>query len=73
MEVKNWYQSKVVWVNVISALLMVFDLLVKQPFIPTSYLPYIAFAVGVLNVILRVWFTDSGISSSKAVAARAAR
>lgn len=73
MEIKNFWESKTFWLNLITAVIMILDLLVQQPFIPPSYLPIIAFVVGVLNVILRVWFTDTGIASKKAVAVRAAR
>jgi len=73
MEVKNFWESKTFWLNVIIALIMVADLLVQQPFIPPAYLPIIATIVGVLNIILRVYFTDTGIASNKAKAVRAAR
>lgn len=61
---KSWYQSKTLWLNVITALVMILDLLSKQPFIPPQYVPIVLFAVAMLNVILRVWFTDTGIASS---------
>ena len=69
MLVKNFWESKVFWLNIITALVMVLDLLMKQPFIPPEYLPFVTFAVGVLNVILRIWFTDTGIASRGARAA----
>lgn len=73
MEVKNFWESKIFWVNLITALIMVADLLVQQPFIPPNFLPIIATIVGVLNIILRVYFTDTGIASKKSIAVRAAR
>lgn len=72
MDVKNFWESKTFWLNIITAIIMVLDLLVQQPFIPPNLLPFIAFAVGVLNIVLRIWFTDTGIASAKAKATRAA-
>lgn len=65
-EIKPVYLSKTFWLNLITALVMVLDLMQQQPFIPPQYLPWILFAVGVLNVVLRVWFTDTAIASKRA-------
>jgi hypothetical protein len=70
MQIKNWYESKTFWLNLLTALVMIADLLVQQPFIPPAYLPFIATLVGILNVVLRVWFTDTGIASKAARAAK---
>jgi hypothetical protein len=70
MQIKAWYESKIVWVNVITAVVMILDLISQQPFIPPEYLPLIATAIGILNIVLRVFFTDTGIASKKARAAR---
>jgi len=71
MQIKNWYESKTFWLNLLVALVLIADLLVQQPFIPPTYLPIIATVVGILNIIIRVWFTDTGIASKAARAARA--
>jgi len=71
MQIKNWYESKTFWLNLLTALVLIADLLVQQPFIPTAWLPFIATVVGILNVVLRVWFTDTGIASRRARDARA--
>ena len=57
--VKNWWKSKTFWLNVITMVLAVFTLLSEQPFIPPNVLPFVLFAVGVLNLILRLWFTNT--------------
>jgi hypothetical protein len=48
----------VIVVNVLSVAVMIIDLLVQQPFIPTDKLPYLVFAIGVINIIIKalsVW------------------
>ena len=70
MQIKNWYESKTLWLNLITAAVLIADLLVQQPFIPPAYLPFIATVVGILNVVLRVWFTDTGIASKAARAVK---
>ena len=58
---KAWYESKTLWLNVITALIAVLTLLQDNPVIPPVAQPYILLVVGVLNVVLRVWFTDQPI------------
>jgi len=60
---KQFYLSKVVWLGVITtsigALTLVADYLAQGDFSPASI---VLLSVGVLNVILRVWFTDTAIA-----------
>lgn len=53
--------SKIVWVNLILTLIAVADLVSASPVVPPEFLPFIALGVGVLNIVLRIWFTDSPI------------
>lgn len=59
---KPWYQSKVVWLNVIATLAAVLDAL-KLLSIPAEWLAIGATVVAVGNVVLRIWFTDVPIGS----------
>ena len=60
---KPWYKSKTVWVNVIVMIVGVLTILqTSQTLVPSTWLPYFALVVGILNVVLRVWFTDTAIS-----------
>ena len=59
---KEWYQSKTVWLGVITTLIGALQLVAQ--FLGTGVFTPEAFtllAVGVLGVILRVWFTDQPI------------
>lgn len=60
---KPWYQSKLVWLGVITTLIGVLEVvgiwLEAAQFQPQDF---VVLAVGVLTVILRVWFTDTSIS-----------
>lgn len=53
---KKWYQSKVIWANVISALVAVFMLLAQSPSLQ-PYGEWLALAQGILNILMR--FTTS--------------
>ena len=59
---KNWYQSKLVWMNVIltliGALTLVSEYLDAGAY---SYSGVVMLVVGILGVILRIWFTDASI------------
>jgi len=59
--IKNWYESKVVWVNAITTLIAVMSLFADQEMLSGDAKAYVLLAVGVLNVVLRVWFTDTVI------------
>jgi len=58
---KPWYASKTVWLNAVATLVAIYSLLQVTPVFPTAYLPYLGLAVGVLNVVIRIWFTDTPI------------
>jgi pilus assembly protein Flp/PilA len=64
MQTKAWYQSKIVWVNALATLAAVLDAL-KVLNIPAEYLAIGATVIAVLNVILRIWFTDQPIASAQ--------
>jgi hypothetical protein len=59
---KSWYTSKVVWVNVVTTIALVVDVLTAGMLIPAGALPYIAAGVAILNIILRVWFVEKPIA-----------
>lgn len=59
MKTKAIVVSKIVWVNIIMTVLAVLDMLSTTPIVPPEYLPYLAAFAGVLNIVLRIWFTDS--------------
>ncbi len=64
---KAWYESKVVWAmvvqSIISALLIAQEWYSKGDFsIPAC----IGLAVGILVIVLRIWFTDTVINTPKA-------
>lgn len=52
---KNWWQSKTVWFNVLTGIVSTLGMI--QGTVPESLAPYIIAAVGIVNVILRVFFT----------------
>lgn len=58
---KPWYASKIVWVNVVTTIALVVEVLTQGQLIPAVAIPYIVAAVAVLNIMLRVWFTDQPI------------
>jgi hypothetical protein len=60
---KPWYASKVIWTNVVATLVAIYSLMQVTPLFPANWLPYFGIVVGVLNIILRYWFTDSTLTS----------
>lgn len=60
MPPKPFYLSKTVWLNVIVTAIGVVTL--AQDIIPAEYKSWALLAVGALNVVLRVWFTDAPIA-----------
>jgi hypothetical protein len=58
---KAWYESKVVWVNLVATIAAVVDIVTQGALIPGAWVPYLSAFVAVLNVVLRVWFTDTPI------------
>ena len=63
---KLWYQSKTVWVNIISILIYFLTTLSVNPALQFSTKTLTLFGVilGVLNLILRIYFTDTPITTS---------
>jgi pilus assembly protein Flp/PilA len=64
METKQWYQSKIVWVNILATITAMLDAL-KIVNIPPEYLAAGATVVALANVVLRIWFTDAPIETGK--------
>jgi hypothetical protein len=60
---KSALESKVVWVNAILSVLAFIDLVSASPVVPATWLPYIALGSGLLNIILRIWFTTGTITT----------
>jgi len=60
---KPWYQSKIVWLGVITTLMGVLPLVAG--FIDTQSVndpaAWITLVIGILTVVSRVWFTDTQI------------
>lgn len=55
---KKWYQSKIIWVNVISIILEVLNVLMASPIIPIQYAGLMTVIVNVITIVLR--FISSG-------------
>jgi hypothetical protein len=67
MDTKKWYESKLVWLGIITTVLGCLPLIgvYVQAIAPEVALivdATIALIAGILTVILRVWFTDTSIS-----------
>lgn len=60
---KEWYESKMVWFNIIMTVVELVAFVGTLPGLPSEVLPYLATIQGVGNVVLRVWFTELGIRS----------
>lgn len=60
---KKWYESKVVWLNVVATLAAILDA-VRVLNISPEYMAIGASVVAVLNVVIRIWFTDVPIEQS---------
>lgn len=58
-----WYTSRTVWLNAITTIIAILTLIPQVAgVIPDEYHKYILIAVGSLNVVLRIWFTDSPVT-----------
>ena len=66
MDSKPWYESKIVWAmalqSLISILLLAQEWYAKGDF---SVPACIGLAVGILVIVLRIWFTDQPIDTAK--------
>jgi membrane-bound ClpP family serine protease len=59
---KAWYQSKIVWTSVLLSLVGILELFVEWYQKGDFSVPgIVTFVIGVLLVILRIWFTDTAI------------
>jgi len=59
---KPWYQSKTVWFNVLYAIVALAGFLGYGDFTPDPNVVTGAALLGaIVNFVLRVWFTDTGI------------
>lgn len=56
---KAWYESKTIWFNIFSTLAG--SLVVVSEVMPEPIKVYVIVALGVVNVVLRVWFTNEPI------------
>lgn len=66
MDTKKWYQSKLVWLGVLTTLLGIFPLVnvyihAVAPGAELVVEATGAFLAGIITVVLRIWFTDTGI------------
>lgn len=60
---QDYKTDKSVWLNVITTVVAVLTFIpTVSNLIPDAALPYLLAAVGVLNIILRIWFTDSPVT-----------
>lgn len=57
---KNWYQSKTMWFNIISAVLVVLEaqLGVLTPLLPSDVAPWVLLGIPIINVVLRIVTTQ---------------
>ena len=59
---KKWYYSKTVWFNVVLTLVDIIALASDLHIGGETAVLYLAFAQGIGNVILRVWFTEKPVT-----------
>lgn len=50
---KKWYQSRTIWLNLISIFVEVGNMLLTNPIIPVQFTGYLTIIVNVLNIVLR--------------------
>jgi len=55
---KNWWKSKTLWFNVVTTLALGLELLTDVPVLNPEALVLVG---GLVNVVLRVWFTNTGL------------
>ena len=61
MKEKPWYQSKTIWLNIVSFAVLALALPQVAALVPAQATASIAAVVAVLNLILRLWYTDTKI------------
>lgn len=59
---KEFWRSKIVWANAITFLVIVLSLTEVRTLIPPEGGRYIAAALAVLNVVLRLFFSDTNLT-----------
>ena len=69
MDTKPFWQSKTLILNVLSGLVMLLTGSDVLAILPKEYLPFVGALVAVLNMVLRVWYSDVklGVTTSKAL------
>jgi Na+-driven multidrug efflux pump len=67
MEPKPWYTSKAIWLNIVTAATLILMLFAPgAPFVgllTPTVANYLALAVAVLNIVVRVFFTEAPIEN----------
>lgn len=64
---KFFLLSKTVWFNIATTLAAVTVYMASQPAFET-WIPWLTIASGIINIVLRIWFTDNkplGFSTKK--------
>jgi hypothetical protein len=57
---KEWYQSKIVWLNILTTIVLMAEFVGQvQPELLSATITI----SGLLNIVLRVWFTNTEIRS----------
>lgn len=62
---KPWYLSGTIWLNVLATLIALYSLFQTTPIFPSAWLPYFGLLIGVLNIVIRVWFTSGATLTLK--------
>jgi hypothetical protein len=62
MEQKTIWQSKTFWFNVVMTI--VDFAAFSETVLPIEALPYLTMVQGLGNIVLRVWFTNGGVTLS---------
>jgi hypothetical protein len=61
-EMKKWYQSKTLWLNIITAGIAVVTLAAGTPgILPEVAVKYALFGVAAANIVIRIFFTETPI------------
>lgn len=59
METKNWWESRTIWLNILTVLASVLALPESVGIIPAAALPFLLWVNAVGNIVLRVFYTDT--------------
>ena len=63
MQSKTWFQSRVVWFNIVTGILALIAFPQFISIVPASAEPWIALINAIGNWVLRVYFTSTPITS----------